>query len=147
MNDDSAIRLERLTAAAEALLGEPVLAAGYFRPMNLRVQWAPIWPTEIRRWFQAVATQEPRVRRLPKIMLVAVTATRLAVLDPEDRAGSRAKLLLGPWTLPAPDFVVAGSNDASLLLIAADGRGVDLQGLVPVDAAISVVRAATQVEH
>lgn len=136
--------LEHVTDAAEALLGEPVLAAGYFRPMNLRVQRAQLWPTEIRRWFRAVTTQEPRLRNLPKITVVVVTDTRLAVLAPEHRTAVRAQLLLGPWTLPARDIVAPGSNEASLRVSTADGRSVDLQGLVPVEAAASVVRAATR---
>jgi hypothetical protein len=133
--------LDRLTEAAEALLGEPVLAAGYFRPMNLRVQRAQLWPAEIQRWLRAVTTQEPRLRHLPKITVVVVTDTRLAVLAPEHRTAARAKLLLGPWSLPARHIVAAGSDEASLRVSTADGRSVDLQGLLPTEAAASVVRA------
>ena len=140
--DTASSELERLTQAAEALLGEPVIAAGYFRPMNLRMRSVSTWMVEIGRWFRLVAARERRVRHLPAITFVAVTSTSVVVLDPDTRGVHHPTTLLGPFSIPAPELVAAGPDQASLRLTDADGCTVELQGLVPIDAATSTVHAA-----
>lgn len=140
--DTASSDLARLTHATEALIGEPVIAAGYFRPMNLRMRSASTWLVEVGRWFPLVAARERRVRHLPAITLVAVTSTSVVVLDPNTRGLQHPTTLLGPCSIPAPELVEAGPDQASLRLTDADGRTVELQGLVPIDAATSTVHAA-----